>query len=137
MLSTISLWNYHPPTPLYINDFKEIRYVLSNNNYKKLGGVMLEYYNNKDEKIGYIRYYITTGQIGLFYIDENYQNRGLGKQILYKVIKELKTNHCEEVWVVSTSNHRFWLNRTFTPRSPIHPTVTGSGYFMKLQNCDV
>jgi len=130
-------------TPLIITDFKEVRYVSSEmsepNDYfvcKKLGGVMLEYYNNKDAKIGYIRYYITTGQIGLFFIDEEYQNRGLGKQILSKVIKELETNQCEEVWAVSTNDHTFWsnvYNKSFAHRVPAHPSVTGPGYIMKLQ----
>ena len=134
-------------TPLIITDFKEVRYVSSEmsepNDYfvcKKPGGVMLEYYNNKDAKIGYIRYYITTGQIGLFFIDDEYQNRGLGKQILSKVIKELEANQCEEVWAVSTDNHTFWsnvYNKSFAHRNPAHPSVTGPGYIMKLHSQDV
>jgi GNAT superfamily N-acetyltransferase len=103
--------------------------------YKKPGGVMLEYYNKKDKKIGYIRYYITTGQIGLFFIDKEYQNRGLGKQILSKVIQEMKDNQCDEVWAVATDHHPFWsnvYNKSFLPGKPAHPSVTGSGYFMKL-----
>ena len=148
MLSFVSLWKYRypPPIPLQINDFKEKRYVssetpLSHPDYHDLfvhgkpGGIMLEYYNKKYEKIGYIRYYITTGQIGLFFIDKEYQNRGLGKQILSKVIDELEANHCEEVWVVSTDNHPFWsnvYNKSFTHRKPAHRSVGGSGYYMKL-----
>jgi GNAT superfamily N-acetyltransferase len=133
-------------TPLIITDFKEVRYVSSEMSapndhfvYKKPGGILLEYYNNKDVKIGYIRYYITTGQIGLFFIDKEYQNRGLGKQILSKVIKELKNNNCEEVWAVTTKNHTFWsnvYNKSFVPRDPAHPTVTGDGYFIDLATFD-
>ena len=136
------IWNFRPPTPLHIHDFREVRHVSSEmlepNEYfvnRKPGGIMLEYYNNKDEKIGYIRYYITTGQIGLFFIDEDYHNRGLGKQILSKVIHELQVNQCEEVWAVTTSNHSFWsnvYNKSFVHRRPAHPSVTGPGYFMKL-----
>jgi GNAT superfamily N-acetyltransferase len=153
MLSFISLWNYRPqPTPLLLDDFKEKRYVDTYNSfppgsdtaiskpsdkfvYGKPGGVLLEYYNKKDVKIGYIRYYVTTGQIGMFFIDKEYQNRGLGKQILSKVICELKENFCDEVWVVTTDNHPFWSNvfsKSFTPGNPAHPIVTGSGYFMRL-----
>ena len=131
-------------TPLIITDFKEVRYVSSEMTapndyfvYKKPGGIMLEYYDNKDIKIGYIRYYITTGQIGLFFIDKEYQNRGLGKQILSKVIKELETNNCEEVWAVTTNNHTFWsnvYNKSFAHRDPAHPSVGGNGYFMKLHH---
>ena len=161
MLSFFGLWNHRTlPPHLLINDFREVRHVsseMSESNecgihaysegrrrspseyehfvYKKPGGVMLEYYNKKDVKIGYIRYYITTGQIGLFFIDEEYQNRGLGKQILSKVIRELKMNQCDEVWAVTTDNHPFWSNvyhKSFIPGRPAHPSVTGPGYFMKL-----
>ena len=124
-----------------LTDFNEIRLVSSEmpypNDYfvnKKPGGIMLEYYD-KNKKIGYIRYYITTGQIGLFFIDDDYQNRGIGKQILSKVIKELETNNCEEVWAVTSQNHSFWsnvYNKSFVHRDPAHPTVGGDGYFMKL-----
>ena len=143
ILKFFGLYNLiRKPAPLFIHDFREVRYVSSKmpepNDifvYKKPGGVMLEYYNNQDVKIGYIRYYITTGQIGLFFIDKEYHNRGLGKQILSKVIEELETNHCEEVWAVSTDNHSFWsnvYNKSFTHRVPAHPSVTGPGYFMKI-----
>jgi len=131
-------------SPLIINDFKEVRYVSSeisatNNIFvnRKPGGIMLEYYNKKDVKIGYIRYYITTGQVGLFFIDKDYQNRGLGKQILTKAIEELKLNNCEEVWAVTTLDHSFWTNvynKSFEYRNPAHPSVGGDGYFMKTSS---
>jgi len=130
-------------TPLVITDFREVRFVSSEMPYeneffknRKPGGILLEYYNYDDVKIGYIRYYITTGQIGLFFLDDEYQNRGLGKQILSKVIEELEANHCEEVWAVSTTNHSFWSNvyqKAFVFRKPAHPIVGGNGYFMKLE----
>ena len=143
MLSFFGLWNHRTlRIPLLIHDFREVRHVSSemlepNEHfvYKKPGGVMLEYYNKKDKKIGYIRYYITTGQIGLFFIDKEYQHRGLGKQILSKVIQEMKDNQCDEVWAVTTDHHPFWSNvyrRSFERRKPAHPSVTGSGYVMKL-----
>jgi hypothetical protein len=129
-------------TPLFINDFKEMKYIppAYPDNWvdwavkNKPGGVLLEYYD-KDTRIGYIRYYITTGQIGLFFIDNEYQHRGLGKQILSKVIEDLKTNNCDEVWAVTSTNHSFWsnvYNKSFEYRDPAHPTVGGNGYFMKL-----
>jgi GNAT superfamily N-acetyltransferase len=142
MLSFFGLWSHRSRIPLHIHDFREVRHVASemlepNEHfvYKKPGGIMLEYYNKQNKKIGYIRYYITTGQVGLFFIDKEYQHRGLGKQILSKVIQDLKANQCEEVWTVTTSNHSFWSNvyhKSFVPRNPAHPTVTGSGYVMKL-----
>ena len=67
--------------------------------------------------IGYIKYYLGTGQIGLFFIQKEYQNRGLGKQILSKVMMDLQENNCDECWVVSAKGHNFWsnvFNKSFT-----------------------
>lgn len=132
---------FRTPLPLIIHNFKEVRYVSTEfsypNNYfvnKKTDAILLEYYD-KNEKIGYIRFYFTTGQIGSFFIDAEYQNRGLGKQILSKVIKELKVNNCKEVWAVTSTDHPFWsnvYNNSFTYRDPAHPSVSGNGYFMKI-----
>lgn len=145
--SMFQFWNFNSQKPLFINDFKEVRYessellcpsLKSKFVRNKPGGVLLEYYD-KDIQIGYIRYYITTGQIGLFFINEEYQNRGLGKQILSKVIEELKLNNCQEVWAVTSSNHSFWsnvYNKLFVHRNPAHVSVGGCGYFMDLRNLD-
>ena len=91
---------------------------------------------DKDHQIGYIRYYVNTGQIGLFFIQKEYQNRGLGKQILCKVIQELQENNCDEIWAVTSKDHAFWSNvyhQSFSYRDPAHPSVGGDGYFMDLR----
>jgi GNAT superfamily N-acetyltransferase len=128
---------------LEIKNFIEIRYVSSEMPYEndifvnnKPGGIMLEYYN-KDIKIGYIRYYVNSGQIGLFFIQEEYQNRGLGKQILSKVIKELQDNNCNEIWAVTSKDHIFWsnvYNKSFSYRDPAHSSVGGDGYYIDLSS---
>jgi GNAT superfamily N-acetyltransferase len=111
---------------LKLNDFTEIR--------KIDVSIKLEYFTKTNKSIGYIKYK-PTGQIGLFFIDEEYQNRGLGKQILSKVIDELSDIGCNEVWAVTTKNHIFWSNvydKQFKPRQPAHSSVTGSGYYINL-----
>jgi GNAT superfamily N-acetyltransferase len=128
--------------PIEISTLKEVRYdstKLSQPNkwfnVDKSGGIMVEYYNGND-KVGYIRYYITTGQIGLFFIERPFQNRGIGKQILSKTINELKENNCEECWVVTVEGHSFWSNvfdKSFTYRDPAHSSVTGGGYYKILK----
>lgn len=128
-------------TPLFITNFTEIKYFSAEIPYpnaffvnNKTDAVLFEYYYN-NEKIGHIRYYFITGQIGSFFINEEFQNRGLGKQILSKVIKELEHKNCKEAWAVTSNNHPFWsnvYNKSFTYRDPAHTTVTGNGYFMKL-----
>jgi len=136
--------NQNQNTQLDLNKFKEIRYETSQNNnevrdyflYNKPGGIMKEYYDN-DNRVGYIRYYITTGQIGLFFIEKPYRNRGLGKQILSKVINELQENNCDECWVVASNRHEFWsnvFNKSFTYRDPAHPSITGDGYYLHIKS---
>lgn len=135
------IFSFNSHKPLNINHFKEIRYISSEIIYpneffvnNKKDAILLEFYN-KNEKIGHIRYYTNTGQIGSFYINYQYQNRGLGKQILSKVITELKLNNCKEAWAVTTQNHSFWTNvynKSFIYRDPAHPSVYGNGYFIKL-----
>jgi hypothetical protein len=68
MFTFLSSWILSSRTPLLLNDFKEVRYTspaypsdcFVNN---KPRGVLLEerHYDKKDTRIGYIRYYITTG----------------------------------------------------------------------------
>ena len=131
------------PSPLVITDFREMRQVSTPNDVfpndyfvpKKPGGRWLEYYDNT-ESIAYIRYYVTTRQVGLFFIKTKYQNRGLGKQILSKVIKEMRENNCDELWAVTSKNHTFWsnvYNKSFEFRDPAHPSVTGDGYVLDLK----
>jgi hypothetical protein len=126
-----------------MNNFKEVKIdssqILQSNKYftnNKPSDVILEYYD-KDKCIGYIRYYLSTGQIGLFFIQKEYRNRGLGKQILSKVIIDLQENNCNECWIVTTKDHKFWsniYNKSFTYREPVHESVIGGGYFINLKN---
>ena len=142
----VGSWFCSRAPPLQISDFKEIRFDSSEEEpypffgkekfvHGKPGGVVLEYYD-KDHQIGYIRYYVNTGHIGLFFIQKEYQNRGLGKQILCKVIQELQENNCDEIWAVTSKDHAFWSNvyhQLFSYRDPAHPSVGGDGYFMDLR----
>ena len=125
---------FHPE--LKLSNFIEIRKFLDDTfNNVKNGKVRLEYYTSNNIEIGYIQYK-TNGQIGLFFINKEYQNRGLGKQILTKVIKELKANYnCTEVWAVTSKNHPFWsnvYNKQFKYCEPANRSVTGSGYRMTV-----
>lgn len=136
------LYNYlrnrlsSPPSRLFIKNFIEERYITDDTWNKHVNGeIKLEYFLN-NQSVGYIDYRIKTGQIGLFFIEDKYSNRGLGKQILNKVIDELKVNNVKEVWAVTRDDHPFWsnvFNKSFTPRKPVHPCVTGSGYYMKIK----
>lgn len=86
------------------------------------------------KSIGYVSYKNKTGQIGLFFINKDYQNLGLGKQILLNIINELVVDDKEKnIWAIATKSHPFWSNvfkQSFDFTSRPHDSVTGSGYLL-------
>lgn len=91
--------------------------------------------------IGYIQYRIKTGQIGLFFIDSEYRNRGLGRQVLYNTINTIRDKNPEikSVWAVTTQDHKFWsnvYNKSFRFEDRVHNSVTGFGYILDLETFD-
>ena len=130
------------PSSLLLADFFQHKVITDDNwNNKTNGNVLIDFYDVNDikqeKKIGYISYRVKVGQIGLFFIDMKYQNRGLGKQILEHVIEDMKSHNVTEIWAVSTKNHSFWSNVfnksfTFYDSRQLHPSVTGFGYKMKI-----
>jgi len=90
--------------------------------------------------IGYINYRTRTGQIGLFFINKHYQNRGLGKQILNKVIIDLKEHNNKTVWTITSVEHPFWsnvYNKSFEYKRRPHTSVTGDGYLLNLNKFSI
>ena len=124
------------PLPLILENFKELREVRDDTwNKVRNGEVYLKYFSDNGDEIGYINYRNSSGQIGIFRLDEDYRNRGLGKQILAKVIEDLKKSNIKEVWAITSKNHSFWsnvFNKSFKYKDIPHKSVTGSGYSMKI-----
>lgn len=90
--------------------------------------------------IGYISYRVATGQIGLFFIKKEYQNCGIGKQILLRAIEDIKHNGCNKVFAVTSKDHTFWSNvfkSSFKWSKRPDDSVTGSGYCLDLNNFDM
>jgi GNAT superfamily N-acetyltransferase len=87
--------------------------------------------------VGYITYRLVTGQIGLFFINKKYQNRGLGKQILNRVITDMKHEGKTHIFAITTPNHPFWtnvFNKSFQWKQRPDASVTGSGYHLDFSN---
>lgn len=86
--------------------------------------------------VGYITYRVAVGQVGLFVLQPEYRNRGLGKQILIQTINHMKEHEMTHIWAVTSENHEFWSNvfhKGFTwHENRVHPSVTGGGYRMKI-----
>jgi GNAT superfamily N-acetyltransferase len=124
------------PTPIQLSVYKEHK-IVKNDDWNKIknGDITLEYYLHNNKMIGCINYRVYTGQIGLFFLEPNYRNIGLGKQILNKAINDIKQNNINEVWAVTSKNHVFWsnvYNGKFKYKEQLHPSVTGSGYSITL-----
>ena len=122
--------------PLLIDNFKEIITISDDDwNNVKNGEKNVKYYNNEGKYIGYINYRLAVGQIRIFYLDKNYRNIGLGKQILNKTINDIKDYGTKEVWVVSSENDQFWSNvnnKSFI-KYPANSSVRSSVFFMKIK----
>lgn len=76
-----------------------------------------------------------TGQIGLFFINEEYKNKGLGKQILSRVILDMQNEGQKGIFVCTSKDHKFWANvfdKSFKWKLRPHSSVTGSGYYMDI-----
>ncbi len=81
-----------------------------------------------DNLVSRISYSTVSGQIGLIMVDPEYQNKGLGKQMIIDACHEIES---EEVWLVTCPNHPFYtnvFNGAFQFRNPAHKIVWGPGY---------
>ena len=128
------------PLPLNISDFKQIK-VMSDDHWNKIpaSNFRIDFYDklNNDKHAGYISYRAGVGQVGIFILEKEYQNRGLGKQILTQTINHMKEFNQTDIWAITIDNHPFWsnvYNKSFKwyEMRQVHPSVTGSGYKMKI-----
>lgn len=140
-----------------LSDFNQIRITIDDTyNKVKDGNIWLCYFDkkyptdtidtklikNRDDvekiaykSIGYVSYNIQTGQIGLFFINKYYQDKGLGKQILSNVIQEISLDKNKSIWVITPKDHQFWSNifdKSFEFNQRPHNSVTGSGYLLNF-----
>jgi GNAT superfamily N-acetyltransferase len=144
-LFSCTLFAKPKPLPLVLSDFYQHKVVTDDFwNKKTNGNVLIKFFDVNDvndikqkNKIGYISYRVKVGQVGLFFLDKEYQNRGLGKQILTQVIEDMKSHNVTEIWAVTTKEHPFWSNVfnksfSFYDSRQLHPSVTGFGYKMRI-----
>ena len=88
-----------------------------------------------NKAIGMINYRIHSGQVGIFYLEPEFRNKGLGKQIILKVMKEMKDNETKKMFAVTTRDNVFWsnvFNKSFAYVDRVDENVTGMGYIMEL-----
>lgn len=131
----LNLTKSHSQIKINFNDLTHKR-IMEKDTWNNLesGQITMNYFY-KNNEIGFISYRIKTGQIGLFFINNEYQHMGLGKQILSNVIKEMKERDVSYVWAVTCKNHYFWsnvYNKGFEYKERVHSSVTGDGYIMKI-----
>lgn len=128
------------PSPLNISDFKQIT-TIKDDNWNKIpdSDFRIDFYDklNNEQFAGYISYRAGVGQVGIFILEPDYRNRGLGKQILTQTINHMKEFNQTHIWAITIDDHPFWSNVfnksfKFHEMGKIHPSVTGSGYKMKI-----
>ena len=98
VIKTVSRSIRNPTTPLYLNNFIQLKSINDDNwNYIPNGEVHIEFYDklNKNRYAGFINYRVYVGQVGVFVLNDEYRNRGLGKQILTQTIKDMKEHQCQ------------------------------------------
>ena len=119
--------------PLKISDFK---YMITNSEYHEsiYNKKRITYFDKSNIEIGYIEYNLYTGKICLFFItDLRYRNKGLGEQILNKVIDDMKQHGTKRAWLVTAhSPHPFWEKMGFSYANPPDFSVTMHGYTRKI-----
>lgn len=138
VIKTVSRSIRNPTTPLYLNNFIQLKTINDDNwNYIPNGEVHIEFYDklNNNRYAGFINYRVYVGQIGVFVLNDEYRNRGLGKQILTQTIKDMKEHKCTHIWAVTSRGHDFWSN-VFGGKlkwaDKLHPSVSGDGYIMAI-----
>ena len=132
-------------TPLQLKNFIAITDVEENSwNNKPNNTFKTKFYDGLvwDDKLqpkfaGYISYRPVVGQVGIFVLEEEYRNRGLGKQILQQTINQMKEHNATHIWAVTVKENIFWSNvwgKRFIwhEAGQLHPSVTGFGYKMKI-----
>jgi GNAT superfamily N-acetyltransferase len=128
------------PTPLFLKDFKQIT-IIKDDYWNKIpaSNFKIDFYDklNNNKYAGYISYRAGVGQVGLFILESDYRNRGLGKQILTQTIEHMKEFNTTHIWAITIDDHPFWSNVfnksfEFHEMRKVHPSVTGSGYKMKI-----
>jgi GNAT superfamily N-acetyltransferase len=130
--------NFVKPVKIDPNDIIIVK-TINDDTWNKIpkSEVYSEFYH-EDKKIGYINYRLGTGQIGLFWLESDYRNKGIGKTILQDVIKEMKNANQNEIWAATfDSAHPFWSNvfeKKFKWHEPtkLHHSVTGGGFKMEI-----
>ena len=139
-LTCLSLFAKPKPLPLNLSDFKQVKVIKDDywNNIPE-SDIRIVFYDKltNDTYAGYISYRAAVGQVGLFFLEKDYRERGLGKQILTQTIEDMKKFGTTDIWAVTIDDHPFWsnvFNKSFKyyEMKQLHPSVTGSGYKMQI-----
>lgn len=92
------------------------------------------------KEIGHFNYRATVGQVGGIYLKPEYLNRLLREQILIYMMKDMLDHGATHIWETSPPELEWGMKRhytglwdfQYTGKQPAHPSVTGSGYTMKI-----
>jgi hypothetical protein len=94
---------------------------------------VLELWEVDGNRIGYVNFVPSTGQIGLIYVNDNMRNCGYATYLLCNVRMILVKNNIPTMWMVCSRGHYFWsVQPNYIWSNNPHPSVTGSGYYKHI-----
>lgn len=119
-----------------LGDFEEKVIVKDDTfNLVKNGEIRKEYYENNN-RVAYVQYRLQSGQIGFLWVLHKYDINILGEQLLNRAFDDImEKGKATEIWSATFFKEDFWdnvWNKSFTFKEPVHPTVTGGGYYFKF-----
>ena len=87
------------------------------------------------DKVGYINYVPSTGQVGLLWLDREYRGHGIGKYMIDLVAKDAKKEGHENIFGVTNHDNQFIKNLPNSKwKDPAGKNVTMSGYSIPVED---
>ena len=107
------------PPPLSLENFKQIKKIDDDRiNKIKNGYVQIAFYDKKIwyNYAGVITYMVKTGEVSWFELVPEYRNRGLGKQIINAVAKDMKKHNTKHIWIETFDEDPFYSHILYSFR---------------------
>ena len=108
------------------------------------GSVHVQMFTEDGSTVGDFDYRTATGQVGGMFLTEDFQGRALEQQMLIYAMHDMKAAGARDIWevVVNENGPSSYFHRPkfysrlwkFRYCSPVHDSVTGSGYTMRIPN---
>jgi hypothetical protein len=100
------------------------------------GEITHRFYHSEDHnRVAEIRYRLATGQIGLMFVDQQFNHTHAWLELFEIARADLLSHGMFEAWEVVTENNNMWSTLPLAKykRHVFPESVTGMGYIVRLQ----